>query len=712
MKKIALVGTGPLGLGIVTQMADSLEEAKKSGSTLGIESIDIFDSYGEHGLGAGLPYDEGTTDPEHLLNVNSAGNKDVFGGFTEYLKAHEDKIRKTSRELEQKRLSKKPTDDKEEWEKKALREHYDRIADGLERRNLRLEDDAYNPRILMGERNIDLFGKALARIRACGVEVKEHSLTEVTDLTKGAGGIQLEYETKGEDVEDVVDVAKFDNVILATGKWRVRDAHPRLRHIPEVWPIADLKRDLNAIIRAEVKKGNPSKEIRIAVQGQSLSAIDAVKTIFNTGAFEQDDDGERFIPNPLADYRIKVDLVSRSGVMQAVKGKAGWQRPKNTEIKQSMLDEIASEQGGKIRLWQWMLLNSLALENAYRFDGQEEYVAQARSFTKLIIQQAGGDVVDDKSIEDVVFDCMERGHSSVLEQLKTIQSRFKLKLDGLDGVDYRPILAELNEKFFSKNPIEQLHDQLALAKAGDSKEGYLIWKTVYGQNDDLTLLPLLTPEESAFYLERLHRIRDAMHNGMPIQTAKELLALHKAGLLECRVVEADSRYDEERDAVVIRDRDGIEHTYSAVISARGYDTDIRKNAAPLFQSMLSKGYLILKEEPVEVSDEDVKRWFGVDFAGKFAASCEERDGRCYYSAGSYRATAVDQSHSMLVRLVDAAGVETVPGLFIPPSGGTGVAIKKGKEFFVQLLTQIPTTHPSSALATTSAIVTKDKEHIK
>ena len=52
-KSIALIGAGPVGLGFVLQMAESL----KSGDDHNIEQIDIFDSYGKYGLGAGLPDD-------------------------------------------------------------------------------------------------------------------------------------------------------------------------------------------------------------------------------------------------------------------------------------------------------------------------------------------------------------------------------------------------------------------------------------------------------------------------------------------------------------------------------------------------------------------------------------------------------------------------------------------------------------------------------
>ena len=79
-------------------------------------------------------------------------------------------------------------------------------------------------------------------------------------------------------------------------------------------------------------------EIRVAIQGQSLTAFDAVKTIFENSSEE------------FKGYDIKVDMLSRSGVMQQVKGSNAWADgifPSGTEIKQSIIEEIADKQDNK-----------------------------------------------------------------------------------------------------------------------------------------------------------------------------------------------------------------------------------------------------------------------------------------------------------------------------------------------------------------------------
>lgn len=46
-KSIALIGVGPVGLGFVLQMAETLESGHNHNIEHNIEQIDIFDSYGK-----------------------------------------------------------------------------------------------------------------------------------------------------------------------------------------------------------------------------------------------------------------------------------------------------------------------------------------------------------------------------------------------------------------------------------------------------------------------------------------------------------------------------------------------------------------------------------------------------------------------------------------------------------------------------------------
>ncbi len=261
MTKIALVGTGPVALGFITQMAISLEK----GETVAIESINIFDSYGKYGLGAGLPYDLETTDPEHLLNVKSSSNVDSFGESIEWFRENELELKGKFRSIYEERLTEKLTRVKSPEEEENLRQHYAKIWQSIEKRYLDFRvAEEYHPRILLGMRNIFIFEEALQKIKAHGIEVHEHRQTEVTALDKiQEGEIKLGFVDHSKNYAE----ENFNEVVLATGRWRVRDKDPKPRFVPEIWPISEFKSDLIRILHEEIsqrkEKGDENKEITI-----------------------------------------------------------------------------------------------------------------------------------------------------------------------------------------------------------------------------------------------------------------------------------------------------------------------------------------------------------------------------------------------------------------------------------------------------------------
>lgn len=691
MKKIALVGTGPVGLGFITQMAESLEK----GSVTDIASIDVFDSYGKYGLGAGLPYDPETTDPEHLLNIKTALNQDAFGKSLDWFKSNEVPLKTKFYQIYAQRLNEKL--EKTAPEKhEDLYAHYEKIWQSIEKRYLNFETaETYHPRILMGMRNIVMFEEALQKIRDHGVEVVTHTQTEVTSLEKIAQNqISLGFKDQNKT---------FSDVVLATGRWRVRDSEPKPRQIPEIWPISDFKADLSRMLREEValrqQENNPSKEIKIAIQGQSLTAIDALKTIFNDGLFEEEVIEEKkvglsgeevtkektrlkFTPQDFEGYQIKVDLLARTAnLMQAVKGKQNWEKqekfsgtyPQETEITQKIFQDLANDQDGKIRLWQWMLVNARALENGYRIDGQEESANQAREFIKLIIFNVLGKDLPTNS--DQILDDVK---GNTLEQLRQIQERFSLPLD---STNYQAIMTEFRNRFLNKPPLEQLDDSLRIAENGDTQGGYLMWKAIYGQNDDLLLTPFLPPEESAFHLQYLLRLRDAFHNGMPIQTAKELLAMRDANVIEYKTIDRQNSepvFDPEKNKVGIRMADQNIEFYDVVASARGYSIDFSRNVSPLAKS-LAKHFSFV-EEPWNPNVADLTKRFGAEETQEMLKF--HREGN--FCTGDYRRKVVfnDENQGVARQPIDENNNPVLEKVLIPISAGTTGAILNGKRAFL------------------------------
>jgi hypothetical protein len=318
-------------------------------------------------------------------------------------------------------------------------------------------------------------------------------------------------------------------------------------------------------------------------------------------------------------YDIEIDMLSRSGVMQQVKGLQGWQKqekfsgkfPRGTGINQENVKEIAGKQGGQIRLWQLMLMMARALENGYRIENEESRANQAREFVKIIINNVNRN--NSVEISDASLAAID---GSAIAQLKKFQTQFGLQLD---GAKYYPIMEAFNKRFLSQPPMEQLKSNLAMAESGDISSGHLLWKSIYGQIDSLTLAPYLKADESTFRFQIIDRTMSAFNNGMPIETAQYLIAKHEAGVLNCRVLGENSKYsyNAANGKVLIQSEVGEIKSYDAVVSSRGYDLDVANNPSILAQSMRSlQGFAINEKlwasnvEEFEEKKKDMMERFG------------------------------------------------------------------------------------------------------
>lgn len=545
----------------------------------------------------------------------------------------------------------------------------------------------YHPRILIGVRNILLFEDAVCEIKNLGVEVNEHPQTEVISLEKIENNPSSQVKIGYKNASDQLAIfADFSDIVMSTGRWRLQD-EPKPKYVPEVWPISEFKSNLLKIISEEIaqRKEGEGRKIKIAIQGQSLTAIDAVKTIL-------DGSSEEF-----KGYDIKIDMLSRSGVMQQVKGLQGWQKqekfsqkfPQGTEINQEIIKEIAGKQGGQIRLWQVMLMTARALENGYRAEGEELRANQAQEFVKLIINNVGRN--NSVEISDASLAAID---GSAIAQLEKFQTQFGLQLD---GAKYHPIVAAFNERFLSEPPMEQLRSSLAMANSGDVLSGHLLRKSIYGQIDSLTLAPYLTADESAFRFQIIDRTISAFNNGMPIETAQYLIAKHEAGVLNCRVLGENSKYsyNAANGKVLIQSEVGEIKSYDAVVSSRGYDLDIANNPSALAQSMRNlQGFAINETlwassvEEFEQKNKDIKERFGKkDSAKMLKKFYQKSDGNFYYSIGDYRrgdlAGLGDASKFPARELVDLEGRPILLGLIIPFSGGVISAMANGRKVFAE-----------------------------
>ncbi len=103
--------------------------------------------------------------------------------------------------------------------------------------------------------------------------MSEHPQTEVTSLVRiennPAAQVQIGYKNASDQLAIFAD---FSDVVMSTGRWRLQDA-PKPKYVSEVWPISEFKSNLLKIIREGISQREEGKEIKIAIRGQSLSAI-------------------------------------------------------------------------------------------------------------------------------------------------------------------------------------------------------------------------------------------------------------------------------------------------------------------------------------------------------------------------------------------------------------------------------------------------------
>lgn len=435
MTKLAIVGSGAVSLGFLQRLVSDL----KAGKGVVFNEIDIFDK--AEIMGVGLPYSPDFAGPEHIFNtVTSEIEAPKVGDFFNFIKSNKLKIERRFAEIFEERFQRKYRErfgdsalDSEPnlAEKQALRAHYDVLFKSFKKRYLNLNCDAtHHPRILYGMYASQLFEDAIATIREHGIKVNLRPRVEVTSLTrdKTSGALTVGH---------VGGYEEFDYALVATGRSFAVLESEDPTYIPSIWPAEEFKARIDQIIAAEIVKrkaaGNDDRVIHLAINGYGLSALDALKTIFRDGVFVEDAKGNlTFTPSEFDGYQIKIDMFSRSGVMQTVQGKSPWHRvlplgfSQEYKIDQKLISEIARNQEDKVHLWQIILLFAKVIENAYAENGKVELSAMARDFVKLVIKNtAKKEDLTDEKIDQLLLDSKTK---NPLLWLGEMQKAFDVKL--------------------------------------------------------------------------------------------------------------------------------------------------------------------------------------------------------------------------------------------------------------------------------------------
>ncbi len=549
-KNIAIVGSGPAGAGFLSGLV-SLSNDPKNRGLLAENTIHIFEKSAV--FGAGLPYDSSITAPEHLLNIQTVSGsipKSLDGGtpdpesFLKWMKNNEDFIKDKFlkifkdrfNEKAEKRFGKKSESEYQkipDWVE--LKEHYDKLWSSFEKRYLDLDKAKdFHPRILYGMFSISNFEKDLEILKSRGINVVLHPQSTVSRVD---GDKNLSFIENGEEKSE-----RFAKIFIATGMMDdTKENEENSPVITKLWPIKEVTDRLEKLID-EAKESGKSN-VKIAVKGTGLAAIDLVKTIFRDGLFESDEAGKlAFIPNEEGGVKVIVDMISRTGILPKVRG--SWDETPESANKYGNMAEfnqriqkLNRDEDGKLPLW--LLISNVAEEMSriYKEAGFSEEATGFKSFANFANEV--------------------RNNSQIFERF----------------LSYRNPDAFLE----LESDVSQ-----ALNEYGSPKD--IIWQNIYNQ---LTGFATLLNESDKDFFDGLIRWRQNYSTPMPAKSAKELIALNKAGVLHVKALGREHIEEIDGKVVKVNSQSGTEN-YDLVINATGARLgveSIKGSNSPLYKSL-------------------------------------------------------------------------------------------------------------------------------
>lgn len=558
--EIAIIGAGIAGLGALRGMASQFKSTLNSENVLsqyGQVSIHVFEK--EKTFGNGYAYSSEYMEPEHLINMPLDAMSLYPDDFNQWLVRNDGRIKQEIEHIFIKRFQKEfynlfgeffnaiHRERYEEWFGDAflqLDRKYKDAYKAFESRYLCVSDPQfYAPRIIYGMYLQDSFLETLHFLKKIGVSITLHAHTEVLDIRKEDSHMRLTFKDPHKESNLL-----FHTTIIATGHW-VKKEHGT-RHYFSAWSAKESMQRIeeilhHVVIREKSKSSHKSPIIvKIAVLGSSLSAIDAIKVIFQGGTFIRNSLGDLSFTPPnffVSDHngvvhlaRIEVDFLSRNGLMPKVRGQYGDY--KNIYLTRENIHRYMARHDGKITLSHVMQLLKDDLENAYKTAG---------IFIKVNW--------------DSILSPPERGFK-------------KLKID------------------------------LEKAIQGEDEQGVLLWQTVYHQSSELFVeIYKHLPAEDKLHFDLFLRTAHFIHIApMSQYVAEELMAMHHSGVLKARSLGSSSNalIKNDDDSVSFIDSDGQTHFYDATIVATGQHKDVTNNPTSLFKNIIQRKLMTTLRETV------------------------------------------------------------------------------------------------------------------
>lgn len=654
MTKIALIGSGSSSIGymrgLIAELSKLTSDQRRQYQVRILEKSQI--------AGSGLPYDKHMVSPEHLFNVHTV-SVSVPGvamsdepaeqaraiqerdEFFRYINSNKENLKKEFEEIFFKRFQRafkrkfgafneadfqgvdifssgfqntpfyqanqaKPGFlEMLDHHQKKFQNYVEKVEENIKNRN------GFLPRIIYGFYSKALFDYHVNKLAGLiGAEnITISTQTEVQALKKAEEQqLELDYKTL-----EMQETQAFDEVFVATGLWQEEpDQEKNPKFIQNIWPVEKVEDAIHAAVANAYLQGRP--EIKIGVIGTSLSAIDMTRTAF--------EEGEK-----IDGVKIKVDLLSRNGRFQKVKGSFRWLISEWIKYFPQALEGVFEKYGIPKSEFTFNYNNpNLAQDQANSSKHYNDLSNQLKKVVAKITEQnkakEGKDVlylwqvlklfmeISQETLKNVAAKEVDAARrQALLEKLRYYEETAKFVEENKDN--YERIIDKLFETQ-DKDPFIQLRRDLEISTVGDTKDGEYIFENVYGffidALDTTKLMPsgervsLLPADERIFRKIFSRSLVGQINAGMPPESAEYFLELHKKGILNAKDLGYDAKI--ERDAAPrVTDSHGNSQTYDLMIDTSR--ANVKKTTkSPLLKSLLEQG--LLSTSPIKAEDLDVE----------------------------------------------------------------------------------------------------------
>lgn len=658
-KTIGVVGSGSAIIGFLYGLGQKIKKGEISPP---FPRITIFEKSAI--AGSGLPYDASMTSPEHLFNVHIQSGSILpiipdsdelradRDGFINWLQKEETKkyLRSEFEKIFFERFKraykiKFGNDYKgknifgitEEEEKENSQSQDVKIAEMISFHRgkfnsyvEKIEKDAKNqygflPRIVYGFYSKALFDYQVRELEKLGVQVVVRTETEVTSIAQGNDERVLLHTQSAKKRDEVIGEQGYvfvDNIFMASGLWQEeKSPYKNPNYVHNIWPADKVEELIEAAIKKAKEEHRDS--IHIAIKGTSLSAVDMMRTCFKDGTVV---DG----------VKIYVDMCSRGGRFQAIKGNFRWL---NEEVQQYMpqaLERVFANRRLK------------GFKKTEPFERKAFFGDLITNITTLLNTELQKDNNNPKQIHlwqvlDLFLEILQAAYecNNLTDKAEQIEDLRNQVIANKENYQATILLMKSLQK---ENPFEQLEEDLKSAKDGDKNQnGNYIFQHIFDMFDYSASYVKNLPADEKMFLKHFGReFMGPFSAAMPAESGEDILDKAGSDNLKVRALGRKAKFDIPHEGQMkIIDSAGKSKDYDIIINAGGVKIS-KDTSSTLYKSVNSPEFESkLDPEKIEMQEKELKEMqgiltekYGAEYAEDMLGNIiETEDGKLVYVDG-------------------------------------------------------------------------------